>query len=411
MASRRPLAWIAGALAELPVGDTVAGHAWYFGSGEPNAAAGAVGDYYVEANNRLWVKGASTWTYTGVQLGSPANVDGKAVLVDADVLSIGDSANDLQMRRVTVAEFRSQFLTTALADAAASPDLPSTSAATWQSIVQTLRDGLKWVISRFNSSGRLSVEFGGTGTNDLANLPVSAAQQAALNGRLEASAGNWTPLQYLGLGDAHGFTPGIGYRVYFLDSNAANRPPIPQGHDGPLEVYCYGPDATDYNFLRFHDWRTNQSWTQSQTADGWGPWARQATLTVGAWTPRLVGSNSGAKTPAAANAGYYIKIGNSVHVFGTVAWDGGTAIDGLLQLSGLPYPTTALANGRAAGALGGNAGITSDAGYSGLALIADPGGLEFAYVVQTSGSGYSHTPAVNSSGAIYGIGLTYLTDV
>ncbi len=180
MASRRPLAWISGALTELPVGDTVAGHAWYFGAGEPNAAAGAPGEYYVEANNRLWVRGASSWTYTGVQFGSAANVDEKAVLVDADVLSIGDSANDLQMRRVTVAEFRSQFLTTALADAAASPDLPSTSAATWQSIVQTLRNGLKWLMSRFNSAGQLAPAYGGTGTNDLANLPVSNAVASAL---------------------------------------------------------------------------------------------------------------------------------------------------------------------------------------------------------------------------------------
>lgn len=180
MASRRPLAWISGALAELPVGDTVAGHVWYFGSGEPNAAAGVVGEYYVEANNRLWVKGASAWTYTGVQLGSPANVDGKAVLVDADVLSIGDSANSLQMRQVTIADFKTQFLSTALADAAASPDLPSTSAATWQSIVQTLRNGLKWLMSRFNSAGQLAPAYGGTGTNDLANLPISNAVALAL---------------------------------------------------------------------------------------------------------------------------------------------------------------------------------------------------------------------------------------
>ncbi len=271
MASRRPLAWISGALAELPVGDTVAGHAWYFGAGEPNSAAGAPGEYYVEANNRLWVKGSSAWTYTGVQLGSAANVAGKVVVVDADVISIGDSANSLQMRQVKISDFKTQFLSTTLADAAASADLPAAGASlSWQSIVQTLRNGVKWVTSRFNSSGQLAVAFGGTGTNDLSNLPISIAQQVALNGRLEASAGNWAPLQALGLWGCTRFHPGVGYRVYFLGSNAANLPPIPQGHDGPLEVYSYGPDASSYNFLRFHDWRTNQSWTQSQTADGWG---------------------------------------------------------------------------------------------------------------------------------------------
>ncbi len=181
MASRRPLAWISGALAELPVGDTVAGHAWYFGSGEPNAAAGAPGEYYVEANNRLWVKGSSAWTYTGVQLGSAANVAGKVVLVDADVISIGDSANSLQMRQFKISDFKTQFLSATLADAAASADLPAAGAAlSWQSIVQTLRNGLKWVTSRFNGSGQLAVAFGGTGTNDLSNLPISAATAAAL---------------------------------------------------------------------------------------------------------------------------------------------------------------------------------------------------------------------------------------
>lgn len=186
MASRRPLAWISGALAELPVGDTVAGHAWYFGSGEPNAAAGAVGEYYVEANNRLWVRGASSWTYTGVQLGSPANVDEKAVLVDADILSIGDSANNSQMRKITVANFKTQFLSTALADAAASPDLPAAGASLpWQSIVQTLRNGLKWLTSRFNSAGQLAPAYGGTGTNDLANLPISVAALAELDLRIK----------------------------------------------------------------------------------------------------------------------------------------------------------------------------------------------------------------------------------
>ncbi len=167
---------------------------WSFGDGPPSDAAGVRGEHYVEANNRVWIKTATNWIFTGIQLGSSANVAEKAVLVDADVLSIGDSANDLQMRRVTVAEFRSQFLTTALADAAASPDLPSTSAATWQSIAQTLRNGLKWLMSRFNSAGQLAPAYGGTGTNDLANLPLSSATQAALATKVIQGYANTYPV-------------------------------------------------------------------------------------------------------------------------------------------------------------------------------------------------------------------------
>ncbi len=204
MASRRPLTWISGALAELPVGDTVAGHAWYFGSGEPNAAAGAVGEYYVEANNRLWVKDASAWTYTGVQLGSAANVVGKVVLVDADVISVGDSANSLQMRQVTIADFKTQFLSASLTDAAASPDLPAAgSVLGWPAIVQTLRNGVKWLTSRFNSAGQLAPVYGGTGTNDLANLPISTATQEALATKVTLGYANTYPASTEVIGDAN----------------------------------------------------------------------------------------------------------------------------------------------------------------------------------------------------------------
>ncbi len=83
---------------------------WSFGTGNPSDAAGAQGDYYVGSDNKLWSKGASTWTYTGVQYGSSGAVPEKTVPVDADILSLGDSANGLQMRKLTWANIKNAIL-------------------------------------------------------------------------------------------------------------------------------------------------------------------------------------------------------------------------------------------------------------------------------------------------------------
>ena len=84
---------------------------WSFGTGNPSDAAGAQGDYYVGSDNKLWSKGTTTWTYTGVQYGSSAAVPDKAVPVDDDILSIGDSANSLQMRKLTFANLKKWLYT------------------------------------------------------------------------------------------------------------------------------------------------------------------------------------------------------------------------------------------------------------------------------------------------------------
>lgn len=83
---------------------------WSFGTGNPNDAAGAQGDYYVGSDNKLWSKGATTWTFTGVQYGSSAAVPEKTIPVDADILSLGDSANGLQMRKLTWANAKAALL-------------------------------------------------------------------------------------------------------------------------------------------------------------------------------------------------------------------------------------------------------------------------------------------------------------
>ena len=102
MTARRPLVNVAGSLRELPAGDTLQEVSrWSFGTGTPSDGGGAPGDYYVASDNKLWQKGATTWTYTGVQYGSLVAVPEKTTPADADVLSFGDSASGGQMVKVT----------------------------------------------------------------------------------------------------------------------------------------------------------------------------------------------------------------------------------------------------------------------------------------------------------------------
>lgn len=110
MAVRRPLVNVGGQLRELPAGDTLQDVAlWYFGTGSPSDAGGVPGDYYVASDNNLWKKGATTWTYTGVQFGSSAAVPEKTTPVDADVLTLGDSTNGGQMRKLSWLNLRTSL--------------------------------------------------------------------------------------------------------------------------------------------------------------------------------------------------------------------------------------------------------------------------------------------------------------
>lgn len=110
MAARRPLVVVGGRFQELPAADTLQDvPRWSFGTGDPLPVAGVQGDYYVGADNKLWQKGATTWTYTGVQYGSLVSVPSKTTPVDADVLSLGDSASGMQMSRITWANLRASL--------------------------------------------------------------------------------------------------------------------------------------------------------------------------------------------------------------------------------------------------------------------------------------------------------------
>ena len=136
----------------------------------------------------------------------------------------------------------------------------------------------------------------------------------------------------------------------------------------------------------------------------------------GTWTP-LVRNSSGTGTAGSGNYGYYTKVGNVVHAHATVHWtalnSGTTSVYALLV--GFPYATKNATAYRCQHILGAQV-VGVQAGGAGYNLsLAFDGNLSAAYLLgvnsaSTGGSNYTHTPTINSSGTIYGLSITYLTD-
>jgi len=128
----------------------------------------------------------------------------------------------------------------------------------------------------------------------------------------------------------------------------------------------------------------------------------------GTWNPVLEGT-SGSCVMSGITKGWYVKVGNTVTVGGTLSWTSST-LNGYIKISGIPYNARSAANGgdRSTGVYGAilNGSFTLDAGMTHLTLVIDPG-VNFLYVIQSSGSNYNHTPVLNASGTIYGFQITY----
>lgn len=127
----------------------------------------------------------------------------------------------------------------------------------------------------------------------------------------------------------------------------------------------------------------------------------------GDWTPRLSGTSGGEYTPSGINQGRYVKIGRLVFVTCQLQWSAVvSAYSGNLIVSGLPFTNNTT---RAIGSMGAvSTGLNFTSGYGEWNFLIDPG-YTYAYIIQsgTSGSGYSHTPTVASSGLVYSLSLTY----
>ena len=135
----------------------------------------------------------------------------------------------------------------------------------------------------------------------------------------------------------------------------------------------------------------------------------------GTWTPTLTGFTSGAKTPAAANIGRYTRVGNLVTVTGTVDWSGGDALVSHITITGLPYPVNSPIEAgqqyRSSGSLGSTVGVAMPSNFqNGLGLFADPS-LTVLYLIARSPTFYTTMPTISDTGTIYGISMTYETNL
>ena len=127
----------------------------------------------------------------------------------------------------------------------------------------------------------------------------------------------------------------------------------------------------------------------------------------GTWTPVLTGSSGGSYTMN-GGTGNYIRVGKSVTISFTLSWSAAaTAYSGTLTLQGLPFSNGST---RCAIALGPHtSGIYAPSGYTHLSGVCDPSQASI-YLTASDGEngGYTHSPTVASSGAIYGVTGTYL---
>jgi len=134
----------------------------------------------------------------------------------------------------------------------------------------------------------------------------------------------------------------------------------------------------------------------------------------GTWTP-IIKYNGGTGTAGANNYGYYTKVGNVVHVHATVHWTaiGGSTVN-FARIDGLPYAYKNASAYRATYVVGGQLVGVQSGEHQNVALGSDANN-SFLYITPfsnatTSGGNYSHYPTINSTGTIFGIAVTYLTN-
>ena len=123
----------------------------------------------------------------------------------------------------------------------------------------------------------------------------------------------------------------------------------------------------------------------------------------GTWTPVLTTTGGSAATHT-EQVGQYTKIGNTVHVHGTIRASSGANAGGTTIISGLPFTSLGTGSTRNVGSMGAMNGCGTDA--QSLRLVCDPNST-FIYVIRQLGQSYSHGAGMNSAVDIYGFSLVY----
>jgi hypothetical protein len=125
----------------------------------------------------------------------------------------------------------------------------------------------------------------------------------------------------------------------------------------------------------------------------------------GTWTPGLSGGGGDASM-ASGTVGFYTKVGNLVHVTGTILIAGnGSNANNTTKITGLPFAVNGNGGARQVGAIGAWTGCTDS---EKITLVADPSNT-FIYVIRKLGTTYSHHNTFSATGNLYGISLVYQT--
>ena len=124
----------------------------------------------------------------------------------------------------------------------------------------------------------------------------------------------------------------------------------------------------------------------------------------GTWTPILEGDSG--QTTASTAVGWYVKVGNTMHVGGTYVWSSnGTNANTNTRITGLPLACNSTASFRNTGAIGVSNGLPDGEKQR---LVIDPGNSHIWIITQTDKT-YSLSHSMEASGALYGFSVTYRT--
>ncbi len=125
----------------------------------------------------------------------------------------------------------------------------------------------------------------------------------------------------------------------------------------------------------------------------------------GTWTPVL--QNTGGTTAThGVQVGQYTKVGNLVHVHGTITCTSGANMGGSLAIYGLPFASLSTGSTRNVGSLGAMSGCGTAA--QDCRLVLDPNS-SFIYIILQQGQSYNHNPGFNSAINMYGFSIVYST--
>jgi|13_taG_2_1085334.scaffolds.fasta_scaffold08511_2 hypothetical protein len=125
----------------------------------------------------------------------------------------------------------------------------------------------------------------------------------------------------------------------------------------------------------------------------------------GTWTPVL--QNTGGTTAThTTQAGKYTKIGNTVHVHGTITCSSGANMTGTVIINGLPFTSNSTGGARNVGQLGALQGCGTEAEK--VRLVCDPN-QSYIFIIKQIGQAYTHNPSFNSAINMYGFSIVYST--